>query len=53
MEQQYYTNHEICVAPNYVSMSLEDVFGSIKLAEPGKDLDQIIEESKEEHVERF
>jgi len=28
-----------------VSLSLEDVFGSIKLAEPGKDLDKIIEEA--------
>lgn len=36
-----------------VSMSLEDVFGSIKLAEPGKDLDKIIEEAREEHVEKF
>jgi len=36
-----------------VSMSLEDVFGSIQLAEPEKDLDQIIEEAREEHVERF
>ncbi len=36
-----------------VTMSLEEVFGSIELAEPGKDLDQIIEEAKEEHVERF
>ena len=36
-----------------VSMSLEDVFGSIELAEPEKDLDTIIEEAREEHVERF
>jgi bifunctional DNA-binding transcriptional regulator/antitoxin component of YhaV-PrlF toxin-antitoxin module len=36
-----------------VSMSLEDVFGSIQLAEPEKDLDQIIEEARAEHVERF
>jgi len=36
-----------------VSMSLEDVFGSIELAEPEKDLDQIIEEAREEHTERF
>ncbi|HWS84275.1 MAG TPA: hypothetical protein VN207_08445 [Ktedonobacteraceae bacterium] len=36
-----------------VTMSLEDVFGSIELAEPGKDLDKIIEEAREEHVERF
>ena len=36
-----------------VSMSLEDVFGSIELAEPGKELDKIIEEAREEHVERF
>lgn len=36
-----------------MTMSLEEVFGSIELAEPGKDLDQIIEEAKEEHVERF
>jgi hypothetical protein len=34
-------------------MSLEDVFGSIELAEPEKDLDQIIEEAREEHVARF
>jgi len=36
-----------------VSMSLEDVFGSIELAEPEIDLDTIIEEAREEHVERF
>ena len=36
-----------------VSMSLEDVFGSIQLAEPEKDLDTIIEEAREEHTERF
>ncbi len=34
-------------------MNLEEVFGSIELAKPGKDLDQIIEEAKEEHAERF
>ena len=39
--------------PEPVTMSLEDVFGSIELAEPGKDLDQVIEEAKEEYVERF
>ncbi len=33
-------------------MSLEEVFGSIELSEPGKDLDRIIEEAKEEHSER-
>jgi bifunctional DNA-binding transcriptional regulator/antitoxin component of YhaV-PrlF toxin-antitoxin module len=36
-----------------VSMSLEDVFGAIELAEPEKGLDTIIEEAREEHVERF
>jgi hypothetical protein len=36
-----------------VTMSLEDVFGSIQLAEPEKDLEQIIEEAREEHAERF
>jgi hypothetical protein len=36
-----------------VSMSMEDVFGSIELAEPEKDLEKIIEEAREEHVERF
>jgi len=36
-----------------VSMSLEDVFGSIQLAEPEKDLDTIIEEAREEQAERF
>ncbi len=36
-----------------VTMSLEDVFGSIELAEPEKDLNNIIEEAREEHVERF
>lgn len=36
-----------------VTMTLEEVFGSIELAEPVKDLDQIIEEAKEEQVERF
>ncbi len=36
-----------------VTMSLEDVFGSIELAEPGKDLNSLIEEAREEHVERF
>jgi hypothetical protein len=34
-------------------MSLEDVFGSIHLAEPEKDLDTIIEDAREERVERF
>jgi bifunctional DNA-binding transcriptional regulator/antitoxin component of YhaV-PrlF toxin-antitoxin module len=36
-----------------VTMSLGEVFDSIELAEPGKDLDQIIEEAKEEHIGRF
>jgi bifunctional DNA-binding transcriptional regulator/antitoxin component of YhaV-PrlF toxin-antitoxin module len=36
-----------------VTMSLEEVFGSIQLAEPEKDLDKIIEEAREEHTERF
>ncbi|HEY4034471.1 MAG TPA: hypothetical protein VGL94_10965 [Ktedonobacteraceae bacterium] len=36
-----------------VSMSLEDVFGSIKFAEPGKDLDKIIEEAREERAGKF
>jgi hypothetical protein len=34
-------------------MSLEDVFGSIELAEPEKDLSSIIEEAREERVESF
>ena len=45
------TNGKAYLEP--VSMSLEEVFGSIELAEPGKDLDKVIEEAREEHVERF
>lgn len=36
-----------------MAMSLEDIFGSIVLAEPRKDLDKIIEDAREEHVEKF
>ena len=49
---QHHTNSEKRITEP-VSMSLEDVSGSIQLAELEKDLNTIIEEAREEHAERF
>jgi len=50
MEQHHANSEKRIIEPD--PMSLEDVFGSIQLAEPDKDLNTIIEDAREEHAER-